>query len=116
VTLAANIIVLPLILYSTGIFSLVSLPANVLILPLIPTAMFFGFMSGMTSFISSILAFPFGFIGSLILKYILAVIHFFASLPFASVTIQKFPLFLMLLCYLFLAWYIFKKDKSKIKI
>jgi len=114
VTLAANIIVLPLILYSTGIFSLVALPANILILPLIPTAMFFGFFAGMATFLSSILAFPFGLAGSLILKYILTVIHFFAALPFASFVIPNFSIIFMIMAYIFLAWYIFKKDNNKI--
>ncbi|MEA3399146.1 MAG: ComEC/Rec2 family competence protein [Patescibacteria group bacterium] len=112
VTLAANIIVLPLILYSTGIFSIVSLPANILILPLIPAAMFFGFLGGMMTFISSFIALPFSLVGHLILKYVLFIIHLLASLPFADFIIENFPWWLMGSLYLFLGWYIFKPDRN----
>lgn len=108
-TIAANISVLPLILYSTGIFSIVSLPANILILPFIPIAMLLSFLVGMFGFISMFIAVPFSYLADLILSYILGVIHFFASLSFASVTIKSFPLVLVIILYLFILWWVFKK-------
>ena len=109
-TISANIAVLPILLYSTGILSVVSLPANILILPFIPLTMLFSFLTGMVGFVSTILSIPFTFIAHLLLSYILGVIHFFASLPFASFTIQSFPLFLIVLIYGFIVWWIFKKN------
>jgi competence protein ComEC len=108
-TFSATIAVLPLILYSTGVFSVVSLPANVLILPIIPVTMFFSFISGLLVFLSPYLAMPFAFIAKLLLSYILAIVDFFSSLPFASFSIQSFPLILTILIYLFLLWWVFKK-------
>jgi len=108
-TIAATIAVLPILLYLTGILSLVSIPANILILLFIPTVMLFIFITGIFGFISPILSIPFGFISYLILLYILSVIHFLGSLSFASVTIQSFPLLLTILLYIFLLYWVFKK-------
>jgi competence protein ComEC len=108
-TISANLAVLPLLLYSTGIFSVVSLPANILILPFIPITMFFSFLAGMVGFISTTLAIPFAFVAHLLLMYILSIIHFFASLPFASFTIQSFPLILTILIYGFIVWWVVRK-------
>ena len=109
-TVAATIAVLPILLYLTGVLSLVSIPANILILLFIPTAMFFIFTTGMAGFISPILAIPLGFISYIILLYILSTIHFLGSLSFASITIQSFPLPLTILAYIFLIWWVFRKD------
>ena len=98
-TLGATIAVLPILLYATGILSIVSLPANILILPLIPLTMLFIFITGLIVFISPIIALPFAYITHLLLLYILSIINFIASLPFASVTIQSFPLIISILIY-----------------
>lgn len=111
-TVAATISVLPILLYLTGVLSLVSIFANILILIFIPTSMFFIFATGISGFISPILAIPIGYISYLILLYILSVIHFFGSLSFASVTIHSFPLFLTIGTYIFLIWWVFKKRSN----
>lgn len=111
-TVGATIAVLPLILFSTGVFSIVSLPANILILPVIPYTMLFNFLTGITGFISPTLSIPFAFISDLLLSYILGVVHFFASLSFASVTIKSFPLVVTILLYILLLWWVFRKIKN----
>lgn len=108
-TIAATISVLPILLYTTGILSIVSLPANILILPFIPLTMLFNFITGMLVFISPTLALPFGYISHLFLSYILSVIHSLASLPFSSVGIRSFPLIITILLYAFLIWWVFGK-------
>jgi len=108
-TIAATISVLPILLYSTGIFSLVSLPVNILILPFIPITMLFSFLVGVVGFISPTLSIPFGVISDVLLSYILEMIHFFASLPFASINIKSFPLIVTVVIYGFLVWWVFKK-------
>lgn len=112
-TVAATISVLPILLYLTGILSLVSLPANILILLFIPTAMLLIFITGISGFISPLLSIPFGYMSYLILSYILSVIHFLGSLSFASVTIQSFPLLLTILIYIFLLWWVFRNKRYK---
>ena len=107
-TVAAMIAVLPILLYLTGVLSLVSIPANILILLFIPFTMFLIFVTGILGYISPFLAIPFGYISYLILLYILSVIHFLGTLPFASMTIHSFPLPFTILIYVFLFWWVFK--------
>ena len=111
-TVAATISVLPILLYLTGVLSLVSLPANFLILLLIPTAMLFIFITGMLGFILPILSIAVGYITYLILLYILSVIHFFGTLSFASISIQSFPLALTIIIYIYLIWWTFRENKN----
>ncbi len=108
-TISATISVLPILLYTTGIFSIVSLPTNILILPLIPLTMFFAFCAGLLGFISPIISIPFAYVAHLLLSYILGIIHFSASLPFASFTIKSFPLIITLILYGLIIWWVFKK-------
>ncbi len=107
-TVAATISVLPILLYMTGVLSLVSLPANFLILLFIPTAMLLIFITGILGFILFPLSIIFGYLSYLVLFYILFVIHFLGSLSFASITIHSFPLLLTILIYGFLLWWVFK--------
>lgn len=110
-TVAATISVLPILLYMTGIFSLVSLPTNILILLFLPIAMLFSFITGITGFISILLSSFFGYISYLILLYIISTIKFFGSLSFSSFTIQSFPLLVTIVIYVFLFVWIFNKNK-----
>lgn len=104
-TLAAQIATFPLIIYKTGIFSVVSLPANILVLPFIPAAMLAGFLTGAAGMLSGVLALPFSFVLYGILHYMLAVIRWFAALPFAAVTVRHVPALLVILVYGLLVWW-----------
>lgn len=112
-TVAATISVLPILLYLTGVLSLISIPANILILLFIPFAMLFTFITGILGFISPLISIPFGFVAYLILLYILSTIHFLGTLSFASITIRSFPLSFTILIYIFLLWWVFKSEKQK---
>lgn len=107
-TISTQLFVLPLLLYTMGELSLVALPVNLLILLFIPITMLFGFLTGVVGMISSIIAFPFASISYLLLSYELSVVEIFAKLPFASISIETFPLWLMLGFYIFYALLIMK--------
>ncbi|MCR4311420.1 MAG: ComEC family competence protein [Candidatus Taylorbacteria bacterium] len=98
-TIATQLFVLPFILYKTGLFSVVALPVNLLILTTIPLTMLFGFLAGMIGFVSLTLSLPFAWVAHGLLSYELAVVEWFARIPFASFTIGSFPLWLMLSLY-----------------
>ncbi len=98
-TLATQLFVLPFLLYKTGLLSLVSLPANLLVLAAVPFTMFFGFLAGFFEFVWSVIAMPFAYAAYALLAYELAVVEWFARLPFAAVALSSFPLWLMLLWY-----------------
>jgi competence protein ComEC len=115
-TISTQVFVLPFILYKMGMISVFSLITNVLILPFIPLVMLLGFLVGSIGFISTTLAIPIAFSCSLLLAYILKVIYLFSHLPFASVSIDNFPVTLMVLVYAIFMIIIWRSQKfSKIK-
>jgi len=99
-TIATQIFVLPLLLYMTGMFSLISLPANILVLIAVPYAMLLGFFAGALGFVSFVASLPFAYVAYALLAYQLTLVEFFASLPFASIAIPYFPAWLMVGVYL----------------
>jgi len=106
-TVSTQVFVLPFILYTMGELSLVALPVNLLVLAGIPLTMLFGFLAGMVGFISTTVAVPFAFVAYGLLAYELAVVEWFAALPFASLTIPVFPLWLAVLWYGLYTWLFF---------
>ena len=98
-TLATQIAVLPLLMYSMGDVSLVALPANILILFFIPYTMFFGFVATLLAYISYVVALPFALISHTLLLWILGVSSVLGNLPFASMQIPAFSPILLLLMY-----------------
>jgi len=99
-TLSTQITVLPLLIYSIGDFSVVSLPANILILFTIPVTMFAGFVSTIVAYISPILALPFSYVTHLLLAWILGVSHYLGSLSFSSISVPQISWWLVALVYL----------------
>ncbi len=98
-TIAAQVFVLPLLLYQTGLFSVVSIVVNVLVLPMIPFAMFLTFITGIIGTISSGLGIAFGFFAYVSLGYIIMIATFFNTLPFVSVSIPTFPFWVVVMSY-----------------
>lgn len=102
-TFATQIFVLPYLLYQMGQLSVVGLVVNFLVLPLIPLTMLFIFISGVAGFILKPVSLFAGYISYLFLAYELKIVEFFANLSFASVSIQYFPLWMLILLYIIYA-------------
>lgn len=105
-TTAAYIFTLPFLLYTFGRLSLVAIPTNILVLPMIPVAMFFGFLAGAVGLISQTLAYPVVWLAWGSLSYVLAVIKWFAAIPFAALSLHL-PAWVAGLCYILLAIFMF---------
>lgn len=88
-TIAAQIIALPLMIVLFEKISLVSVLANVLVAPFLTISMFIGFISVALGFIS----YPFGlitsFIATNILSLVIMIIQWCSQIPFASIEIQS---------------------------
>ena len=82
-TLSATITTLPILLYSFGYVSLISLVPNLLILPTIPLAMLLSFLTGVFAIFANWLAGLAGVLATFVLKYHLAVINIFGEMDFA---------------------------------
>lgn len=102
-TLATQITVLPLLLYHTGMFSVVAIFVNVLVLPMVTVAMLLTFLTGVIGTLTSVGGIGVGYLAYLSLKYIVTIAEFFGAFPFASISIEAFPFFLVVVAYLVLA-------------
>lgn len=108
-TLAAQIAVLPLLLYDTGNLSLVSVPANLLIMPFVPLAMLLSALAGFAGMLFGtalpllgiVIAFP----SYLANAYLLFIAHQSSTLPLAAITLPPFPFWLVLLVYAALIYF-----------
>ncbi len=85
VTLAAQVFTTPLILYKFGKFSLIAPVANILFLPFVPIIMFFSFFGILISYIFPSFAMIFNSVAWVLLKIMLAGVHFLANLPGALI-------------------------------
>jgi competence protein ComEC len=116
-SLSAQIAVLPLLLSTFERFSVVSLLCNILVLAFIPLTMLFGFLAMMVSNIPFmfLIAKVIGFVAFILLAYIILIVDFFASLPFASFLVPWWNTTISFVFYLFLACGLFifyRKNKQ----
>ncbi len=88
VTLAAQVLALPLILYYFGQLALVNLPANMLVLPAQPGVMMTGGMTVLAGTVSEALGQAMGWVAWLFLAYSTTVIDLLARVSWASVPFQ----------------------------
>ncbi|HEU4677660.1 MAG TPA: ComEC/Rec2 family competence protein [Candidatus Paceibacterota bacterium] len=113
-TIATQAFVLPLLLYETGILSLVSVLVNVLVLPVVPLAMLLTFVTGIAGLIATPLGTLVGFFAHLTLAYVIIVVRAFASLPFSSVSLPAFPFTVTLALYGVTALGLFASRRPKV--
>ncbi len=98
-TLATQITVLPLLLFHTGMVSLIAVVTNMLVLPMVPYAMLLTFFTGIASMLSQTLGIGIGFITYLSLEYVITIAEWCARVPFATVSIPVFPFWGMVVAY-----------------
>ena len=84
-TVSAQLMVLPLLVFYFKNISLVSLPANILILPLVPFNMLLGFVTGITGMMVPFLGQIVGWFAWFLSSVVLGIIKLFARVPFASI-------------------------------
>lgn len=98
-TISTQLAVLPILLYHTGLFSVVGVVVNVLVLPMVPIAMLLTFLTGATALLSGVLGAVCGFFGYLSLMYIIRIAEFFDALPFTSFSVDTFPFWIVIASY-----------------
>jgi competence protein ComEC len=102
-TLATQILVLPILLYQTGMLSVIALPMNLIVLPLIPISMLLGFFAAVFAMIVPWLAFLFGLPVYLPLHFIMEAARYASLVPYAALSVGNVPVYVVLLMYLFIA-------------
>ena len=115
-TLAAQVAVLPLLLYQTGNLSLVAIPANVIAAILVPFAMAFSYLAGFGGILfgslAPILSIVTGIPAYLAAAGLIWLAEASAALPFAAFTLPPFPFWLVLIAYAGLIYFVSSKRFS----
>ena len=114
ITLSAQVLVLPLILYYFGNLSLIAPVSNVLILLVMPIVMLLGFAFIFTSFINFWLAQIFFWPVWLLITYIILIAKILSSIPYLSFVIIGFPLVGVLVIYILLFLFHLNRDSHPI--
>ena len=99
VTLAAQIITTPLIVYHFGRFSLVSLLSNLLILPVQPLIMILGGLATLTGMVWLPLGELIGWLVWLPLAWTVWIVEITSGWPYASLELGSVPFWLLVLLY-----------------
>lgn len=111
-TIATQIAVAPLLLWSIGAVSLIAVIANVLILVAVPIAMLLVFVAGLVGLIVpalTVVAYP----AYLALGYILGAAEVLVRVPYAEITVPPFPFSIAVFCYAVIGACIFFFMQSK---
>lgn len=112
-TLATQVFLLPMLVYMTGMVSIVSLVTNILVLLAVPVAMAVSFLVGMLGFVSSFFSVVVGYLAYLLLQYMLLIVEIFSALPFAYVNLPQVSVWLVFLFYfIFSVVYVWRKARG----
>ncbi len=110
ITLAAQVAVLPLLLYFTGNLSLVAFPANIVAALVVPFAMAFSYLAGFGGILfgssAALLAIILGMPAYGAAAALIELARASATLPFAAFTLPSFPFWLVLLSYAALIYFV----------
>ena len=98
-TLSAQVFVFPLIAYKMGTISLSGVMANIFVLVTLPPLMFFSTLAGLTGIFFETISKPFAYVSYVISHYIILVSHYTALLPYGSITVDDFSLWLTIIIY-----------------
>lgn len=112
-TISAEAMVMPLIIYKTGVGSLISLIANALILPIVPILMTLGFILIIVAPFGYYVALPIAWLNYIFLLYIISVVRFLYHVPYAFILLPSASVSLILLWYLFMI-YVMLKHHAKV--
>lgn len=98
-TVAAQIGVLPILLYQTGMLSPYALIANALVLPVVPLAMFLSFVAALFGMAAPFVAPIAGLPAYALLSYLMQVAELIARLPYADAVLPAFSFAFVALAY-----------------
>lgn len=112
-TLSAQALVLPLIVYYFGNLSLIAPLANVLVLPLLPIVMVVGFILGLAGFIYLPLAKLIGYGVSVLISWVVGVAEKLSGWPGANYEIGGIDIVWVISIYMLAAWVIWLVKSKK---
>lgn len=116
VTLSAQVLTLPLVVYYFGILSIISPIANLLVLPILPVVMVGGMILIILGLIWAKLAFIFGILIWIILSYVLKIIELLSQIPYAFFKFKTINFIFIILVYIIIfGFYLYIKKTCQEK-
>lgn len=115
-TLAAQVMALPIIVFNFERLSLIAPLANLLVAFALPLAMLFGFIAVILSFFLYHLALGFAYITSAFLAYIIFIIEWMAKVPYASVDISGMRGWMLVGYYFLLGLFLWGWNKQRSEV
>jgi competence protein ComEC len=108
ITIAANLLLIPILLSTFGRFVPTAIPVNTILLPLVPLSMFLSFLVGLFGTFSSILGTMFSFPAYAALHVIIEGARFGASFGDSAIETDQFGWGFSVLWYVILIWIFFR--------
>lgn len=87
-TISAQILVMPVIIYNFSTFSVISVFANMLVLPIIPLAMLLVFLTSVVGSTLPLFGTIFAWLSFLLLHYIIKIVELLAKISWASIEVE----------------------------
>lgn len=112
-TLSAQVMALPIIIFNFERLSLISPISNLLVAFALPPAMLFGFIAVLVSFLSHTLALIPAYLTWGVLTYIVKVIEITSGIPYASIDLPGMKVWMMFGYYLFLILFLYFYNKKQ---
>ncbi len=106
-TIATQLFVLPLLMYSSGMISISGFVVNLLVLPIVPVVMVFGFMTGILGFVSFYLGFIPGIITHILLSYIIWIAEHVSRIPGSIISITHVSVLVPVIFYVLCVFFTF---------
>jgi competence protein ComEC len=113
-TFSAQVFTIPLLIYSFGYFSVVSLISNILVIPITPLLMALGLVLPLIGMVLPFLAWIVAIPSIILLSYMMFIVDFSSKVPFAVLNL-KLPLFVLILLYLPFLYFSFKSKKKELE-
>lgn len=114
VTLSAQIMTQPLVIFYFHKISLISLLANVLVLPITPFLMIWVFINSVVGLFSKSLGYLMGYVSYLTSHYMIFISAYLNNWPMAYLDLQIDSVFITAIFYFFIIIFIFKNKDSMI--
>jgi len=113
-TLSAQVFTIPLLIYSFGYFSVVSLVSNILTVPMTPLLMALGLLLPLFGMVLPFLAWAIAIPSIVLLWYLVCVVHISSQAPFAVLNVEL-PFIVLVLLYIPFLYIVFRSKKKELE-
>ncbi|MDD5551950.1 MAG: ComEC/Rec2 family competence protein [Candidatus Pacebacteria bacterium] len=114
-TLAAQVLCLPVLIFNFGKIPVLAPISNILVVPFLPTLLISGFLFLTLALFSPYLAIYLSFVLKIIFSFVVFVVNFISSLPVATISF-KIPIVFILVFYFIIGTLLFRKKRKILQL